>query len=114
MINMAIQLTPLHHNHNSMMHVFDSESSFRRNFHPPPGAGHPRMDEMAYKLPHPPSNLPLEGGGSYLPSLSGGGQGWGWGNWWSHLDNPIAQWSMVNDQYPMHSNKSKPFLLIGN
>jgi hypothetical protein len=67
---MAIQLTPLHHNHNSMMHVFDSESSFRRNFHPPPGAGHPRMDEMAYKLPHPPSNLPLEGGGSYLPSLS--------------------------------------------
>jgi hypothetical protein len=61
---MAIQLTPLHHNHNSMMHVFDSESSFRRNFHPPPGAGHPRMDEMAYKLPHPPSNLPLEGGGS--------------------------------------------------
>jgi hypothetical protein len=58
------------------------------------------MDEMAYKLPHPPSNLPLarqervrlgrKGGGSYLPSLSGGGQGWGWGNWWSHLDNPIA------------------------
>jgi hypothetical protein len=95
---MAIQLTPLHHNHNSMMHVFDSESSFRRNFHPPPGAGHPRMDEMAYKLPHPPSNLPLEGGGSYLPSLSGGGQGWGWGNWWSHLDNPIAKWSISNDQ----------------
>jgi hypothetical protein len=41
-------------------------------------AGHPRMDEMAC-IPHPPPNLPLEGGGRVLPSPSGGGQGWGWG-----------------------------------
>ena len=45
---------------------------------PRTGAWYPRMDEMAY-TPHPPPNLPLEGGGKVLPSPSGGGQGWGWG-----------------------------------
>jgi DNA mismatch repair protein MutS2 len=31
-------------------------------------------------LPHPPPNLPLERGGTIVPSLSGGGLGWGWGD----------------------------------
>ena len=30
--------------------------------------------------PHPPPNLPLEGGGTTVPSPSGGGLGWGWGH----------------------------------
>ncbi len=55
----------------------ESELSFRRNY-PCPGAWHPRTDEID-RIPHPPPNLPLEGGGKVLPSLSEGGYGWGWG-----------------------------------
>jgi len=32
------------------------------------------------QIPHPPPDLPLEGGGiQRFPSPSGGGTGWGWG-----------------------------------
>jgi hypothetical protein len=46
--------------------------------HAPLGAGHPRIDEMAY-TPHPPTNLPLEGGGKLYPPLQREGKGGGWG-----------------------------------
>jgi ATP-binding cassette subfamily B protein len=38
------------------------------------------LDTPETGSPHPPPNLPLERGGTKVPSPSGGGLGWGWGS----------------------------------
>jgi adenine-specific DNA-methyltransferase len=61
--------------------IFDEYGQINRAIKFPTLAAHIWFCETRtpWSQPHPPPNLPLEGGGVLVPSPSRGGLGWGWG-----------------------------------
>jgi ATP-binding cassette subfamily B protein len=61
--------------------------------------------------PHPPPNLPLEGGGTIVTSPSGGGSGWGWG---LGSSPPLIEFRNVTFAYRDNENALEDFNLSIN